>query len=34
MTVGLDARKAAHDGWPANRIVATDIVPGEYQALA
>ncbi|KAI0301345.1 hypothetical protein BC826DRAFT_905092 [Russula brevipes] len=24
---GADARKAAQDGWPANRIVATDIVP-------
>jgi hypothetical protein len=26
--VGLDTRKAALDGWPVNRIVATDIVPG------
>lgn len=26
--VGADARKAAHDGWPADRIVATDIVSG------
>jgi hypothetical protein len=34
ITVGLDARKAALDGWPANRIVATDIVPGEYRASA
>ena len=30
VTVGADARKAAHDGWPANRIVATDIVSGEH----
>ena len=28
ITVGADARRASWDGWPANRIVATDIVPG------
>jgi hypothetical protein len=28
--VGLDTRKAVLDGWPVNRIVATDLVPGEY----
>lgn len=28
ITVGADARRVAWDGWPANRIVATDIVPG------
>src|SRR6266850_628512 len=29
VTVGADARRAARDGWPAHRIVATDIVPGK-----
>ena len=28
ITVGADARKIAWDGWPANRIVTTDIVAG------
>ena len=31
ITVGADARRVAWDGWPANRIVATDIVPGMPQ---
>ncbi|KAI0252758.1 hypothetical protein BJV78DRAFT_1091313, partial [Lactifluus subvellereus] len=30
---GLDARKAAQDGWPANRIVATDILRTEFWDL-
>jgi len=25
--VGADVRKAVQDGWPANRIIATGIVP-------